>query len=535
LFSLLVACAPTLPTPDAEARAWPIPDRATGFEAGPALDGAPLPAGLVRGGLTYEIYVRSFQDSDGDGIGDLLGVASRLDHLSSLGVETIWLMPLFPSVGPAGYDTLDYDTVRADYGTEADLDTLVDAAHARGMRVLVDLPLNHVARTHPWFAAAEADPAAPERELFVFADAQWDTFRWFPAAGGGYFYAFFGDTLPDLNWKHDVTRERMLPVFDAWLDRADGYRLDAVIPLIETLDQGIAGTDETHALLAELRARAEAINPDVYLLAEASDLTVEGNTAYLGNDGAPEAHAVIDFPRRAALLDAVASGDPSPLLDVLGDQREAGALGRMAPYLQSHDLPRLASTEADVRVRRLLQVIELTLPGEPILYYGEELDLPDTPTATGQDYAQRGPMPWDQNPNGGFSTGSPWMPLDPRHLDGANVADQDADPASMLNLVRGLACVREATRGAAWELVATDHPSVLAYQRSTEEGRVVVVANLSATEVHVEVDVDGGFRHLGGRGGWYAHEEPGLTLAPYGYGVYAEEIGVGCVVSGGAG
>ena len=532
MFSLLLACtSPTLK--GAPAHASNISDDTT-FAGAPAQDlGRAEADPTVHAGLTYEIYVRSFQDSDGDGIGDLLGVASRLDHLCSLGVETIWLMPLFPSVGPAGYDTLDYDTVRADYGTEEDLDTLVDAAHARGMRVLVDLPLNHVARTHPWFTAAEADPAAPERELFVFADTQWDTVRWFPADGGGFYYAFFGDTLPDLNWKHDVTRERMLPVFDAWLDQADGYRLDAVIPLVETLDQGIAGTDETHALLAELRARAESLNPDVYLLAEASDLTVAGNTSYLGDAGAPEAHAVIDFPRRAALLAAVASGDPSPLLDLVEAQDAAGALGRTAPYLQSHDLARLASTEPDEQVRRLLQVIELTLPGDAILYYGEELDLPDTTTATGQDYAQRGPMLWDSSWNAGFSDGSAWMPPDPRYLDGDNVEDQSSDPRSMLSLVRGLACVRHALGDADWAPLSTDAPSVLAYQRSTREGRVVVVANVSAEEVDVQVDVDGGFRDLGGRGGWYAHEEPGLTLEPYGYRVYADEIAVSCVVSGG--
>ena len=149
-------------------------------------------------------------------------------HVASLGVETLWLMPVFSARGRPGYDVTDHWTVREDYGTVDELDSLVAAAHDLGMRVLLDLPFNHVSRQHPWFEAAEADPDAPERALFLFSDTQWDTVRWHPADGGGFYYGVFGSELPDLDWEEEEVREEMFGVWDTWLDHVDGYRLDAV-------------------------------------------------------------------------------------------------------------------------------------------------------------------------------------------------------------------------------------------------------------------------------------------------------------------
>ncbi len=517
--------------------------RAGPDDAAPATESAPdlgridlpsvdaLPPGEM--GLTYEIYVRSFQDTDGDGIGDLDGVRSRLDHLESMGVRTLWLMPVFPSFGPAGYDVTDFDRVRPDYGDTDALVALVDDAHARGMRVLLDLPINHVARTHPWFVEAD-DAPGPARDQFLFADTQWDTYRWFPAEGGGYYYAFFGPDLPDLDWTNAEVNDRMKAVFAQWLEVADGYRLDAVIMLVEA-DGAITGTAQTHALLADLHALARATNPSALLLGEASEDGVAANVAYLGSANAPESDRVLDFPRRAALLASIAAGDPEPLLAVLREQRDAGALGRTAPFVSSHDVARLPEVVPNAAARRLLQVLQLTLPGDPVLYYGEELDLPDATSGTGQDYAQRAPMPWDGSPNAGFTTGVPWFTLDPGYATGANVAAAEADPASLLTLVRDLACVRDAIDGADWEPLVTDRPSVLAYARTTEDGRVIVVANLAGTDVgEVRVDVRGGLRQLTGssRG---VHALPGLVLrglGPHGYALYSDEIAGRCIVAG---
>ncbi len=530
---LLVACVP----PESE----PAPACAVAAEPGPAaveLPVRPLPARPAdcprRGlGLTYEIYVRSFQDSDADGVGDLEGVRMRLDHLESLGVESLWLMPVFESPGTAGYDVSDYDRIRDEYGDEADLVALVDDAHARGMRVLLDLPFNHVARTHPWFAAAEADAGSTSRGRFLFSDTQWDAYRWFPAEGGGFYYAFFGAELPDLDWTDELVRARMFGAFEGWLEVVDGYRLDAVITLIEA-DGAITGTDETHALLAELYARARAVNPDAVLLAEASEPTVTENAAYLGSAGAPESDRVLDFPRRDALLAALAAERPDALLAHLHDQEDAHALGRTAPFLQSHDLSRLPAHVPDARARRLLQVVQLTLPGDPVLYYGEELDLADATSGTGQDYAWRAPMPWDGSGNGGFTEAPiPWFTLDPLYAAGVNVEEAGADPTSPLSLLRDLACVRAELDGAGWQPVATDAATVLAYARSTEEGRLVVVANLGAEPVgDVRVDVHGGFRELTTDTGVDAGD--GLVvrnLGAYGYALYADELAARCAVA----
>ena len=484
-------------------------------------------------GLAYEIYVRSFQDSDGDGIGDLEGVRLRLDHLASLGVETLWLMPIFESPGTAGYDVADYDAIRAAYGTEEDLVRLVDDAHARDMRVLLDLPFNHVALTHPWFAAADADPDSPSRDRFVFSDTQWDTYRWFPATGGGFYYAFFGAALPDLNWTDALVRAQMFEAIEGWMDIVDGYRLDAVVMLVEA-DGAITNTDDTHALLAELYARVKTANPDARVLAEASEPDVAGNAAYLGSPGAPESDRTLDFPRREALLAAVAAGAPDGLLAHLAEQEDAASLGRTAPFLQSHDVSRLPAFVADDRARRLLQVLQLTLPGDPVLYYGEELDLADATSATGQDYAWRAPMPWDGTRNGGFTSAEiPWFTLDPLYMEGTNVAEAGADPTSLLTLIRDLACVRAEIDGAEWAPVETDAPAVLGYARTTPEGRLVVVANLGATSVSaVRVDVHGGFREITTDTGVDAGD--GLNVAglgPYGYALYAEETASRCAVA----
>ncbi|MFN7146938.1 MAG: alpha-amylase family glycosyl hydrolase, partial [Myxococcota bacterium] len=357
--------------------------------------------------------------------------------------------------------------------------------------------------------------------------------RWFPAQGGGWYYGFFGAELPDLDWTHARTRERMFQVFDRWLDHVDGYRLDAVITLVEA-DGAITGTDDTHALLAELLERARKVNPDAVVLAEASEASVSGTAAYLGAPAAPEADRVLDFPRRAALLAALAEGRPDGLLGHLHDQEDAAALGRTSPFLQSHDLSRLPAHVPDARARRLLEVLQLTLPGDPVLYYGEELDLADATTATGQDYAWRAPMPWDGSANGGFTTAAvPWFTLDPGYTQGRNVADAEADPTSLLTLMRGLACVRAELEGADWSPVATDAESVLAYTRATAEGRVIVVANLGGESVgDVAVDVHGGFRDLTRDEGVYAADGlrvPGLE--PYGYRLYGDEVATRCAVA----
>lgn len=482
------------------------------------------------GGLIYEIYVRSFQDSDGDGIGDLAGVASRLDYLAALGVGTLWLMPVFPSGGVAGYDVMDFDTVNADYGSEEDLAALVEDAHALGMTVLIDLPFNHVAREHPWFAAAEDGGA---RDRFLFSDRRCDPYRWFPADGGGWYYAFFGAELPDLDWTGPV-REPMEEVLARWLDAGvDGYRLDAVPTLIEA-DGDVTNTDPTHALLAELVAGARDDHPDAFFLSEASEDDLDVNLSYLGSPSAPESDRVLDFPRRVALLESAADGDAGPIRAVLQAQLAADVIGRTATFLGSHDVSRLPSEVPSAAARRALRVAQLLLPGDPVLYYGEELDLADTTSGTGQDYIWRAPMPWDATGNGGFTTGLAWFTPDPGYLDGVNVEALLADPDSVLTLVRSLACVRGTIAEAGWELLATDRREVLAFERERNGERVVVAINLGARALDVEVEVVGGFRDVTA-GGARVDAPSGLRIVgmpAYGYRILADGRAEQCDVPG---
>jgi len=423
------------------------------------LDPAPPPE---RAGLTYEIYVRSFYDSDGDGTGDLDGVRLKLDYLESIGVQTLWLMPVFPAFGPAGYDVQDFGSLTPEYGDEAALRALVDEAHARGMRVLLDFPLNHVHREHPWFlAAAEGDSIY--RDYFVYGG---EGECWWPDAQGGNYYAYFGPDMPDLDWTDDRLAFLMGLLLSQWLEVVDGYRLDAVLMLVE--EDGVTeGSTASHALVAGVAQRF----PGKFFLAEASEWEVERSTSWL-----EEAQAVTDFPRREALLLAAAEGDAAHVAEVIAEQgtRAEG----MASFLGSHDVDRLASLVADPGQRRALMVANMLLPGNPVIYYGEELDLPNAQTASGQDHAWRAPMPWDGSSQAGFTTGTPWFTPDPSYQRGVNVEAEDQDPGSMLNLVRALACVRAETEGAAASTPVASG-SVLRWTRG---------------EVSVEVDFAGSYR-----------------------------------------
>ncbi len=516
LVAILAACAPAAPV---VAPLLPTTPSGAG-ESVKSTHTDPPPSA----GLTYEVYVRSFQDSDGDGIGDFAGVTSRLPYIAELGVQTLWLMPVFPAFGPAGYDVVSYASIEEAYGDAEDLRTLVDAAHELGLRVLLDLPFNHVHRDHPWFVDAES--GGLYQDWFVYRTAAGDGVRWFDSAGGGSYYAYFGAEMPDLNWENPAVYAAMLAVFDTWLDAgADGYRLDAVLMLVEEGAQ-IEGSDASHALLAEILAELRAGHPDAFFLAEASEWEVDPSLSWLGTDATPEADAVLDFPRRDLLLESVDRGSAADLVDLVSTQVAAGAGARMAPFLGSHDVDRLATEVGSSSARRALVVAHLLLPGAPVLYYGEELDLANATSGTGQDYAMRAPMPWDDGPQAGFTTASAWFPVDPTNRAGLNVTDALADPDSMLSLVRALGCVRaahglEADEG--WTPLSVASSSVLAFVRGTPGGELLVVINLGTSEARgvtvpvagVWYDVSTGVRLRGARRAGVG------TLAGHGWRVYS--------------
>ena len=486
--ALLLACAAPRP---AETGA---PPTAAGSFADPRL------RTWASGAVFYEVFVRSFQDSDGDGKGDLEGLVSRLDYLndgdprtdSDLGVDALWLMPVFASPSYHGYDTTDYETINPDYGTNAGFARLCAEAHRRGMRVVVDLVLNHTSAQHPWFLESASSPASARRDWYVWSptDLGWGQ-PWNPAGrtwhmkNGAWYYGLFWAGMPDLNFRTPAVREEAKRIAALWLSRGvDGFRLDATRHLIETGpgETGQNDTPETHQFLKELAAHVRAVRPDVVLIGENWTETPK-IAPYYGSTwtvpGGDELPLNFDFPLASRILQGVRTGDAAPIGDKLLEIRRTYPPGATdVPFLTNHDQRRVASELAgDEGKLRSAAAVLLTLPGAPFLYYGEEVGLANG-TADG-DEAKRTPMPWDASPGGGFTTGRPWYGFAPGR-ERANVAAQTGDPGSLLSHYRRLVRARHASaalsRGAL-ELLRSQGP-LLAYLCTEGGERVLVVHNL---------------------------------------------------------
>jgi len=474
----------------------------------------------------YEVFVRSFADSDGDGVGDLRGLTQRLDYLNDgdpetdddLGIDVLWLMPILESPSYHGYDTTDFERVDPDYGDDAALDALLAAARARGVRVLLDLMLNHTSSAHPWFVDAAAGLDAPHRSWFVWSqrDEGWAK-PWGPGAtwhhhAGGWYYGLFSSGMPDLNFGEPAVRERMLEVAEGWVDRGfAGFRLDAVRYLVETgPGQGQADTAETHAYLRALRERLDT-RPDVFLIGEAwtDNSAVAG---YFGGADAPELHASFDFDGSAALLESIERGRAGPLK---GQQcarfRSWPAHGVAGTFLTNHDMERVATelAAAGPAALRLAAAALFALPGMPWLYYGEELGMENG--RGGRDEAKRLPMAWESGPAAGFTTGTPWQaPESTASKD--TVAGQRDDPDSLLSLYRSLIRQRRdlepLRRGSARFLPAQPEcPGLLVVVRELPGDRVTAALNFAREACDATVPAaDGGqIVHLEGHGWRFLH------------------------------
>jgi glycosidase len=458
------------------------------------LAAAPLaaqsPPAWTRGATCYEVFVRSFQDSDGDGIGDINGLISRLDYINDgndaaqhdLGARCIWLMPVSQSPSYHGYDVTDYYTVERDYGTNADFKRLVAEAHRRGIRVLVDLVLNHASSEHPYFQQALRDTASPYRAWFRWSPVKrdektsWDAEVWHksPARDEWYFALFWGG-MPDLNYAHAPVMEEAKRIARFWIDSmgVDGFRLDAIKHLVEEPGkvQHAAGT---HVALRDWSAYVRGVKPDVYTVGEVWDSIGAMLPYYPDQLTSHFAFEVAD-----GILGAVRSGSARRLLEPsLRLQREVPA-HRWSPFLRNHDQTR-TRTElgGDMAKARLASALLLTMPGMPFVYYGEEIGMVgDKP-----DERLRTPMPWTRGPSAGFTTGKPWERLQADSV-AANVATQQGDTRSILALHRQLVHLRAANPAlGGGELVplVTSDSTVTAYvRRDSASGRaMLVLANL---------------------------------------------------------
>jgi len=462
--------------------------------------------------------VRSFADSDGDGVGDLAGLTARLDYLNDgdpatdadLGVDALWLMPVFESPSYHGYDVVDYERIDREYGTLEQFERLLAEAHRRGLRVIVDFVLNHTSAEHPWFVDSASGASSPRRDWYVWrADDPGWTQPWggsnptWHERGGAYYYGVFWGGMPDLNFASPAVREEMKRLAKLWLDRGvDGFRLDATRHLFAD-GPGAAQNDrpETHAFLRELAEFVRREKPEAILVGENWTDTATIAAYYgVGGDGLPMS---FNFPLAAALIDALRAGDAGPVERVLAAMAElypAGALD--APFLTNHDQARLATQLGGDGARlRLAAAMLLTLPGAPFLYYGEEVGLADGPQRG--DPAKRTPMPWDAS-GAGFSRATPWTGA-AAGADRANVAAQRGDAGSLLSHYRWWIRLRDAApalaRGDLELLDAEAQPAELAAWLRTAPGarRLLVVHNLAARPAGAEwaLDAAGALRLAG--------------------------------------
>jgi len=458
-----------------------------------------------NGAVTYEVFVRSFKDSNGDGNGDLAGLIEKLDYLNdcnapgsqALGVDAIWLMPIYPSPSYHGYDVLDYTEVNPGYGTLADLDRLVLEAHRRCIKVVLDWVPNHTSAQNPWFLEAQS-PTSARRDWYV-----WNTTNpgwtqpfgsaptWY-AGGGAFFYAIFWSGMPDLNWLNPAVPAALNAAADGWLAHGvDGFRLDAVRYLVANGPGNLQEDQpQTHAALrgfaADVRSRLPNALPSAMIVGEAWADTPIIATYFGSTSASPEGDELplnFNFPLADAVVSGVAGGFATGIAAKLDEVARTYPPGTGdAPFLTNHDQVRVATRlGAEPSRLRLAAAILLTLQGSPFIYYGEELGMQNGNCST--DECKRTPMAWDGAAKGGFTSGTPWWPFSPG-MATANVATQLADPDSLLVRYRKLIQVRKGspalTRGGT-ERLSTEAFGVLSFLRTEATETVLVAHNLGTS------------------------------------------------------
>ena len=481
-----------------------------------------------RDGVIYQIYPRSFADGNGDGLGDLPGITSRLDYLADLGVDAIWLSPICPSPDKDfGYDIIDYCDVDPRFGSLADFDQLVAGAHQRGLHVILDMVMNHTSDQHPWFTESRSSRDNPKRDWYIWRDhpnnwqASFGGKAWeYDAATGQYYLHLFTRQQPDVNWRNPQVRQAQLAAFRFWLERGvDGFRLDVFNAYFKHLDLpdnpskfGLRGFDRQHhihdidqpemlPLLQELRGLLDAY-PERYAVGEPFLATLPKTCSYCGAD---KLHAAFSFDFttfKSELVEAfqIYPWNPDWIMQkVLARERICEAAGIWpTTVLSNHDLKRAASRytrgKNDAQARIAMALL-LTLRGTPFMYYGEEIGMRDIklrrreildppgqrywPIYKGRDGC-RAPMQWDSGSYAGFSNARPWLPVHPDAIQ-RNVAAQQADPDSLLNLTRKLLRLRKSHpalhRGDFTPVESRN--GLLAYLRSTDEQAVLVALNFT--------------------------------------------------------
>jgi maltose alpha-D-glucosyltransferase / alpha-amylase len=528
-----------------------------------------------KNAVFYEVYVRAFQDSSGDGQGDLPGLMSKLDYLQELGVTCLWLLPVYPSpLLDDGYDIADYYDIHPDYGTLDDFRALLDAAHSRDIRVITDLVLNHTSDQHPWFQAARVDRNSPYRDYYVwsdtdekyqeariiFLDTEKSNWTWDEQAGQFFWHRFYS-SQPDLNYDNPAVQEEMIKIMKFWLDLGvDGFRADAVPYLYEREGTNCENLPETHQYLKRLRRFMDEHYPGRILLCEANQWP-EDVRAYFG-DG-DEFHMGFHFPLMPRVFMALRKGDRTPIEWILSRTPEIPENCQWCTFLRNHDELTLEMVTEEERqwmwqeyapvprmrlnlgIRRRLaplldnnrQKIELansllfTLTGSPVLYYGDEIGMGDNIWLPDRD-GVRTPMQWEAEKNAGFSTASsdllyaPVIEESPYGPDRVNVSVQQDDADSLLNLIKKMIAVHKEQKALGrgeLEWLPSETAAVAAYLRRYQDETLLILNNLSGSQQPARIKLPEGTNSILEdilSGDPFPAQEDGqlaLTLRPFQY------------------
>lgn len=496
--ALLAACgrpaaqAPTAtptaarpPTATVDPRLPTAPPRIT---PGPTATPFPLEAGWWDGAVCYEVFVRSFFDSDGDGNGDLAGLIQKLDYINDgdpastgdLGATCIWLMPITAAASYHGYDTLDYYTVEPDYGTNDDFKRLVAEAEARGIKVIIDLVINHTSSQHPWFQEALRDPDSPYRDWYLWSQVKpayrgpFNNEVWHQSpVSDEFYYGLFWSEMPDLNFRNPAVTEEVRKISRFWVEEmgAAGFRMDAIKHLIEY--QGAQeNTPETHQWLREYRAFLQAELPGTFTVGEIFD----GDPFTLAPYYPDQLDYYFEFDVAAAARGAADVGLARQYVEAVQAATNSLPFQRWSPFLTNHDQNRVMSElDDDPAKAKLAALALLTLPGLPFIYYGEEIGM----LGLKPDENIRTPMQWTADAAAGFSSGEPWRAPQPDYTT-KNVAAQEADAFSLLNTYRALVQLHTSTPAlASGEFVAfsSDNSAVAAFLRVSGDDVALVLIN----------------------------------------------------------
>ena len=489
----------------------------------------------------YEVYVRGFHDSNGDGHGDIRGLIEKLDYLEWLGIDCLWLLPIYPSpMRDGGYDIAEFFAIHPDYGDVDDLKTLIDAAHQRGIRVIADLVMNHTSTDHPWFQESRSSPDSPKRDWYVwsdtkhryedvriiFIDTETSNWTWDEDAGAYYWHRFFHHQ-PDLNYDNPDVQEAMLEALRFWLDLGlDGFRLDAVPYLFEREGTNCENLLETHAYLKRVRREVDERYPDRVLLAEANQWPADV-VHYFGVGD--ECHMAFHFPVMPRMFMALRREDATPIIEILDQTPPIPESCQWGLFLRNHDELTLEMVTDDERdymyaeyandprmklnlgIRRrlaplldngrdeieLLTAILFSLPGSPVLYYGDEIGMGDNIYLGDRD-GVRTPMHWTSDRNGGFSRADfaqHYRPplMDPVHgFQAVNVEAQLRSPGSLLRWTQRFIALRKAHPVfglGTYEPLRTSNARIFGHVRRHADDTILCVHNLARSAQAVELDL----------------------------------------------